>query len=172
MQCQNQFQQSDIHLGIHRRLGIRRASQLGSQPPAHLLNRLVGLGHTAGTQDERVLSVRNRVDSDVQRRGFRAVGELDRLTGQPLVFAVVDAQRWQASQVGTQRMHASVVKPHACTAEPTVTEELKRRLDNSLSVSALPSTVGFFSSKSKNGETAKIAAGCGAPLSRSLTATP
>src|ERR1700757_4485404 len=65
-------------------LGFRggRESPLGSQPTANLLDRLVGLGYTAGAQDERVLPVRNRVESDVQRRAFRAVGELDRLTGQ------------------------------------------------------------------------------------------
>ena len=115
-----------------------RESQLGSQPTAGLLDRLVGLGHTAGAQDERVLPVRNRVESDVQRRAFRGLGELDRFTGEKLVFAVIDAHGWQARKIGIQRIHAWVVIAHPCTAEPAVTEELQKRAALDVTLHPIP----------------------------------
>ena len=54
-------------------------TQPGSHPPAHLLDGLVGLGHTASAHDERVLAFREGMQADIDAYMFRSLHELDDL---------------------------------------------------------------------------------------------
>jgi len=74
-----------------------------------------------------MLPIRDRMETDVQRRAFCAVGELDRFTGQQLMFAVVETDRWQTRQIGIQRTDAPVVICDPGTAEPAVTKKFQKR---------------------------------------------
>jgi hypothetical protein len=47
----------------------RRETELGSQPPGHLQDRLVHLGHTTGTEDEFVLTFGQRMQADISALG-------------------------------------------------------------------------------------------------------
>ena len=50
--------------------------QPGSHPPAHLLDGLVRLRHTASAHDERVLAFRDGMQADIDACIFRSLREL------------------------------------------------------------------------------------------------
>src|SRR6267142_7195647 len=60
--------------GFSRELGRRQRSEteLGSQPPADHLDRLIHLGYTAGTENEDVLAFRQGVEADIDASLLRS----------------------------------------------------------------------------------------------------
>jgi len=75
-------------------------TQPGSHPPAHPLDSLVRLRHTASAHDERVLAFRDGIQADIDACIFRSLHELDDLADQYFTCAVEDHGRREASQIG------------------------------------------------------------------------
>src|SRR2546425_6085104 len=105
----------------------RGETELGSEPPAHLRDRFVHLGHTAGTEDERVLAFREGMQADIDASIFRALRELDGFADQRLIVAVVDLERWKAGQISVEHIDPGIVPGHTCPAEPRLAKHFQHR---------------------------------------------
>ena len=105
----------------------RRETELESQPPGHLRDRLIHLGHTASTEDEVMLTFRQGMQADVEAEAFRARPELDGLAGEQLVGALIDHHRRKAGQISVERIDPRIIHGHACAADPGLSKYFQQR---------------------------------------------
>src|SRR5260370_19194517 len=98
-------------------------TQLGSHPPAHLLDGLVYLRHTAGAMAERVLAFRDGMQADLDAGVSRSLRERDALTDQQFSLAVVDHGRPEPGQIRLQHVDPGIAPPHTGSRPPRLAEE-------------------------------------------------
>src|SRR5262249_48642724 len=71
-----------------------------AEPPPHLFDRRVGFGHTPRAQDERVLTLGQKVHLRRDLEVRESAPEVGVLSGEDLVLAVEESRRGEACEVG------------------------------------------------------------------------